>query len=196
MVNIAKFDRQDVLEKATGLFWKKGFRATSTRDLQQAMNMRPGSMYAAFGGKSDIYRLVLEQYALSMSRLLEQSLEATDTIPDGIRHFIKRVLLHPDSSEVRDVCLLYRTVSELDDDQAELLELARTRLKNKEARFAVLIEEAKTLGQLPGSLDAKATAADLQCRMLGIRSYLRITCDLATIEIMIDGLLRFSGGDQ
>lgn len=196
MVNVAKFDRQDVLEKATVLFWKKGFRATSTRDLQHAMNMRPGSMYAAFGGKSDIYRLVLEQYAVSMTRLLQQSLAETETIPDGIRHFVRRILLHPTSSEVRDVCLLYRTVTELDDDQAELLEFARSKLMNKEASLAALLEEAKNLGQVPGSLDAKATAADLQCRMLGIRSYLRITRDLTSIEAMIDNLLRFSNDCQ
>lgn len=192
MANIAKFDREDVIAKATQLFWQKGFQATSTRDLQQAVNMRPGSMYAAFGGKGDIYQLVLEQYAISMGRLLDQSLEQADTIPEGIRKFVRRVLLETTDNEVRDVCLLYRTVAELDDNQAELLDFARSKLNDKEARFAALIQEAQNLGQLPASLHAESVAADLQCRMLGIRGYLKITRNLATIDTMIDDLLRFS----
>ncbi|MFQ3195590.1 MAG: TetR/AcrR family transcriptional repressor of nem operon, partial [Colwellia sp.] len=49
MVNKVKFERDDVIRKASQLFWEKGFHATSTRDLQEVVNMRPGSIYAAFG---------------------------------------------------------------------------------------------------------------------------------------------------
>ncbi|MFQ3219797.1 MAG: TetR/AcrR family transcriptional repressor of nem operon, partial [Paraglaciecola sp.] len=46
MANTSKFDREEVLEKAKNLFWEKGYLGTSTRELQNAIDMRPGSIYA------------------------------------------------------------------------------------------------------------------------------------------------------
>ncbi|MEP3563102.1 MAG: helix-turn-helix domain-containing protein, partial [Marinobacter sp.] len=55
MANKVKFERENVVRVASELFWKKGFHATSTRDLQDAVNMRPGSIYSAFGSKEGLY---------------------------------------------------------------------------------------------------------------------------------------------
>jgi len=55
MANKVKFERENVIRVASQLFWEKGFTATSTRDLQEAINMRPGSIYAAFGSKEVLY---------------------------------------------------------------------------------------------------------------------------------------------
>ncbi|WOD06891.1 hypothetical protein [Marinomonas sp. GJ51-6] len=37
----AKFDRQQVIENATNLYWEKGYHATSMRNLQDAIDLRP-----------------------------------------------------------------------------------------------------------------------------------------------------------
>lgn len=63
MVNVAKYDREAVIRQAMLLFWEKGFYATSTRDLQQTINLRPGSFYAAFGSKESLFREALRCYA-------------------------------------------------------------------------------------------------------------------------------------
>ena len=56
MGNAAKFDRQQVIDKATHLYWEKGFHATSMRHLQEVIDMRPGSIYAAFGSKEELFK--------------------------------------------------------------------------------------------------------------------------------------------
>ncbi|MFA0500949.1 TetR/AcrR family transcriptional regulator, partial [Vibrio sp. 10N.222.46.A1] len=56
MAKTAKFDRQDVVDKATNLYWEKGFHATSMRNLQDVIDMRPGSIYAAFGSKEGLFK--------------------------------------------------------------------------------------------------------------------------------------------
>lgn len=189
MANVAKFDRDEVLAKATWLFWSQGFQATSTRDIQQAVNMRPGSMYAAFGGKSDLYRLVLENYAHTMSTLLDQHVSEEADIPSGIRKFIARILLDVDTNEVAESCLLYRTLAELGGEHKELLEYARERLQGMEAKFIQLIGEAVIKEQLPPSTDVRAEAVRVQCAILGMRSYLRINHDRELVQSMIDELL-------
>ncbi|MGB0944737.1 MAG: TetR/AcrR family transcriptional regulator, partial [Marinomonas sp.] len=63
-----KYDRALAIEKATQLFWKLGFQATKMRDLQEELDMRPGSIYAAFGNKEALFKICLLNYA-EQSRL-------------------------------------------------------------------------------------------------------------------------------
>ena len=62
MARRAGYDRDEVLARAQALFWRKGYHTTSLKDLEAALNMRPGSIYAAFGSKealfADIFRVL------------------------------------------------------------------------------------------------------------------------------------------
>ena len=46
-----KYNQDEVIEKATVLFWQRGFQGAGMRDIQQALDMRPGSIYARFQSK-------------------------------------------------------------------------------------------------------------------------------------------------
>lgn len=59
------FDRAAALAAATRLFWENGYEATSINDLTREMNMRPGSLYAAFGDKRSLFHEVVEAYGRS-----------------------------------------------------------------------------------------------------------------------------------
>ncbi|MFZ3076621.1 MAG: helix-turn-helix domain-containing protein, partial [Psychrobacter glacincola] len=50
------YNRHEALERAIQLFWQKGFHATSLKDIEQALDMRPGSIYAAFGNKDGLFQ--------------------------------------------------------------------------------------------------------------------------------------------
>src|SRR5260370_30286936 len=51
MARPREFDRDEVLERAMSVFWSKGFTATSTSDLVEAMQIGRQSMYGSFGDK-------------------------------------------------------------------------------------------------------------------------------------------------
>jgi len=57
-----EFDEDDLLEKATDLFWRKGFEAVSVRDLAEATGVKMASLYAAYGDKRGLYRAALDHY--------------------------------------------------------------------------------------------------------------------------------------
>ncbi|WP_250004849.1 TetR/AcrR family transcriptional regulator [Actinoplanes sp. M2I2] len=59
------FDRAAALAAATRLFWQNGYEATSINDLTREMNIRPGSLYAAFGDKRALFNEVVEAYGRS-----------------------------------------------------------------------------------------------------------------------------------
>lgn len=58
------FDRDDALQKAMLLFWKHGYEATSLNDITTALEVKPSSVYSAFGDKKSLF---LEAVALYLS---------------------------------------------------------------------------------------------------------------------------------
>ncbi|AZG73488.1 TetR/AcrR family transcriptional regulator [Shewanella livingstonensis] len=186
MANISKFDREEVLEKAKNLFWQKGFLATSTREIQTTMDMRPGSIYAAFGSKADLYHQTLIHYAQTSARNLNVQIEQNDHVWDGLKQYLRNLLL-PCSAEVpSELCMVMRTLAELDESHHETLIIARDLLTQVEHRFASVIEQAQNQGDLPAQLDKYQVAKKLQVNIIGLRSYLKATGDTATVNQQLE----------
>jgi AcrR family transcriptional regulator len=56
------FSREDVLEKATPVFWKQGFANTSLQDLEQATGVNKSGLYSEFRDKEDLFLGCLRHY--------------------------------------------------------------------------------------------------------------------------------------
>lgn len=56
------FDPDAVLRRALGLFWERGYEATSLSDLADVMGIRSASIYACFGNKAELFRQVMQLY--------------------------------------------------------------------------------------------------------------------------------------
>ncbi len=66
-----EFELDDAIEKATGLFWRNGYEATSLSDLTKEIGISPPSFYFAFGNKEGLFRKVVERYFAEQSKLVE-----------------------------------------------------------------------------------------------------------------------------
>jgi AcrR family transcriptional regulator len=58
----AEFDKQEALESAMRVFWKKGFVGASLSELTAAMGINKPSMYAAFGNKEALFVKAADNY--------------------------------------------------------------------------------------------------------------------------------------
>lgn len=56
------YDRDEVLNKAAFVFWKKGFADTSLQDLEKATGVNKSGLYAEFKDKDGLYVSSLEHY--------------------------------------------------------------------------------------------------------------------------------------
>ncbi|GGP60179.1 TetR/AcrR family transcriptional regulator [Shewanella saliphila] len=186
MANISKFDRDDVLEKAKNLFWQKGFLATSTREIQTTMDMRPGSIYAAFGSKADLFHQTLINYAQTSARVLNEQLAQHDHAWDGLKQYL-RGLIVPCSAQVpSELCMVMRTLAELDESHQETLDIAKDLLTQVENRFANIVEQAQQQGDLSAEFDKQKIAKKLQVHIIGLRSYLKATGDTDTVNQQLE----------
>ena len=62
MARTKQFEVENVLDAAVGLFWKKGFHATSANDLVEHLGVSRSSLYDTFGDKRNLYIQALHQY--------------------------------------------------------------------------------------------------------------------------------------
>jgi len=70
------FDESQVLDDAVDLFWKRGFRTTTTRDLEAALGLSQSSLYNAFGSKQGLFTAALDRYEGMTGAALLEPLES------------------------------------------------------------------------------------------------------------------------
>lgn len=56
------FNRDEAIETAMRLFWRRGYEGVSIGDLTVAIGIAPPSLYSAFGSKAGLYREALDRY--------------------------------------------------------------------------------------------------------------------------------------
>jgi len=86
------FDPDEALDAAMRLFWHRGYRATTTRDLTEALGIGQSSLTSAFGGKGDLADAALRRYLEGLDDALigpmrdsEDGLAAIDRFLAGLR---------------------------------------------------------------------------------------------------------------
>jgi TetR/AcrR family transcriptional repressor of nem operon len=65
-----QFELDDVLSQALNLFWRKGYRHTTTRALETELGITQSSLYNAFGSKAGLLDAVLDRYQSTVDEAL------------------------------------------------------------------------------------------------------------------------------
>ena len=87
-----EFDYGRAIERATRMFWAKGYSAASMRDLLKAMGIGEGSFYHLFGSKNRLYLECLNHYNETATRCRLEALDAEPSVRKGLRDFFKGLI--------------------------------------------------------------------------------------------------------
>lgn len=82
-----QFDEQAAKQAILGVFWEKGFAATSLDDLSKATGMVRPSLYGAFGSKADMYLMSMDVFLDSLTDV-RTGLASSQTPEGAIRQFL------------------------------------------------------------------------------------------------------------
>jgi AcrR family transcriptional regulator len=63
-----QFSREEVLEKALPLFWKRGYADTGLKDIEEATGVNKSGLYSEFKDKEDLYLAALRHYVKTRRR--------------------------------------------------------------------------------------------------------------------------------
>jgi len=171
----ASFDRETALDRAMALFWAKGFHATSLKDIEAALDMRPGSIYAAFGSKEELFERALERYTQTSRSVLSAAMVGAEGPLEGLAAHIRGLgaaMSAPrDTAMPSRACMLMKTVLEMPAEDAALRQVAEAMMRATEGVFAEAFRSAQAVGDLPAEADPDHLAARLQAQILGLRAY-------------------------
>jgi AcrR family transcriptional regulator len=188
MANAVKYDRDAVVEKATQLYWEKGFHGTSMRNLQDVIDLRPGSIYAGFGSKEALFGEALDYYAKATDLRLQGCLA------EGVEHlcelkaFVKYALTGGERAAPSGMCMLVKTVAELTPENPQLLAKAKLQLGAVEQGFAKVIAAAQANGELDATKDPAKLAQYLQIQLMGLRTYVCAKDGDAPIDELVNAI--------
>ncbi|WP_440454072.1 TetR/AcrR family transcriptional regulator [Psychrobacter sp. ASPA161_9] len=185
----AKFNRDDVIEKAKNLYWEKGYHATSMRNLQDVVDMRPGSIYAAFGNKDNLFKEALNRYAEEGAANLANNIAQEETVLAGLKRFIHTVTVCSKGTAPSGICMVVKTIGELtQNDSPELLNHATSILERVEASFVKTFQQAIDNGEISSDKDPAELACYFQIQVMGLRTYAQVSNDTDAVEKYIDGI--------
>lgn len=188
-----EFDYERAVDRATQLFWKKGYSNTSLRELLKVMGIGEGSFYNSFGSKKDLYLECLGHYNDTVSRRRLNALVSPASVKEGVRAFFKCVLDDLDNPKTPQVCMLANGLS---SDVLAERELARSIVSDIRwfaGTFVRRLEEAKKAGELPPEFNAAVAAHVLVTFLQGLFRVIRVLQDRAQVEQQIEALLRGLG---
>ena len=182
MTRPREFDETDALQSAMNCFWKRGYEATSMRDLAASMGMSAPSLYNAFGDKQALFARALELYLDCNARERVRQLESSLPPKDAIRQFFAEILDHSISDRERKGCFLVNSALEVAPHQKELGAIIAKQFGEIEAFFKRCILAAQTDGTAPHGIDANDTARLLLGVLLGVRVLARSAPNRSLLE--------------
>jgi len=150
------FDEAGALEKATQVFWSKGYDGVTIDDLVAGMGVGRPSLYAVFGDKRAIFLRVLKAYAERKGALAAKALLSPPILRNSLAAFLRYNVESATEKGSARGCLLMCVAPLVDN--AEVREF----LQNVAAGGAALVEgrfrDAISAGEIPSDVPAAERA--------------------------------------
>src|SRR5208337_2947134 len=153
------FDEKDALEKATQVFWSKGYDGVTIDDLVAGMGVGRPSLYAVFGDKRAIFLRVLRAYAERKGASAAKALLSPRTLRDSLAVFLRHAVETATEEGSAPGCLLVCVAPLVNDAEV------RQFLQNAAAHAAGLVEsrfrDGIGAGEIPSDFPVAARATQV-----------------------------------
>ena len=166
------FDETGALEKATQVFWSKGYDGVTIDDLVAGMGVGRPSLYAVFGDKRAIFLRVLRAYAERNGASAAKALLSPQGLRDSIAGFLTYNVETATKKGSARGCLLVCVAPLVNDAEV------RQFLQNAGAAAAALVErrfrDGINAGEIPSDFPVAARASQVMDFARGLAMRARI----------------------
>jgi TetR/AcrR family transcriptional repressor of nem operon len=133
------------------MFWQQGYDGTPVQALCRAMDLQPGSVYAAFGSKRDLFVAALRRYTETVSDEAVARINGAPSGLQGLREYFDHLVdAMVDGKRARG-CLITNSLVEFAARDPELAGMFQVHLARLQTSFAAALARARADGQLrPG----------------------------------------------
>lgn len=173
------FDTDEILDRATAVFWAKGYEATSMSDLLKATGINKGSLYNAFGSKKALFTQAFLKYDREQRQATLSQLKAMNDPVAAINTLFDALIEQSLADKEKKGCLLVNTALDLPNQDEDIAKAVKAGMKNFEAFFVDQIKLGKKSGAIPAHVDPKKAAKGLLTLVTGLRVLARGVFDKA-----------------
>ena len=179
-------ERDETLRKALDFFWKNGFSGGSTRELGQALDMHPGSIYSAFGSKEGHCLEVLELYGKQSHQWFSECMDEAGFF-EGLKIYLTAMVIdkkHPCT------CFVAKTLSSHLESEQTLVERAKALMEEFRGELRSQVEKARKAGEIGPNVDLDAFTTMVLVQLTGVRSFADSVDERAELERAIEEAVR------
>jgi len=193
MARPVEFDREKALHDAMLQFWRRGYHETSVRDLTEATQLKPGSLYGAFDNKRTLFLRSLDCYSNELKQFVDSMLRSDEPPLVRIGLFFEHLLGETAGDLEGKGCLLVNTLLETPVEDEAVNQRVSSALAYVEQSFREVLAEALERGELASGKDPSRLARFLMAGIFGLRVYSKMRSQREELDGIVDSLLSALG---
>lgn len=179
------FKDDELIIRAQGVFWEKGYTATSLSDLLKTTGVGSGSFYNTFkGGKKEIFSKSIQQRRNAFEHFKVEVSKSESPI-DVIKTFFRSIATEDKKAHQRG-CIIANTIVEMSNLDEELENEAIQILKEVELMFTKAIRHAQDTGLINNPTEPHVLGRYLVTFWCGLNTLRRMYPDSQTLLQQID----------
>ncbi|EEE36639.1 transcriptional regulator, TetR family [Rhodobacteraceae bacterium KLH11] len=182
MARHREFDIDQALDRAMDVFWRYGYAGAPIQEICDAMQLKPGSVYAAFGNKHGLFLAVVRRYIEQMNHPGMEMIRTNPNGVDGIRDYFDFIADGIINGNRVWGCLGTNAFIELKESDAELSAIMTDHLSSLEAAFYEALSR-------DGIENARDQAKYLLCFAQGLNVVAKTALDQSALAATIEAAL-------
>lgn len=185
MARPRSFEREEVVEKALGVFWRQGYQATSVQDLVEATGLNRGSLYDTFGDKHGLFLETVNYYRANVSAQRLARLEAPGPLRERVAGFFQGIIDFAQGEGRLLGCLMTNSTVELAPHDRDARLAVAANMGAMEAAFRRVLTRAKKNGELAGDKSPADLARFFTATANGLNVMAKTAPEPATLRSVV-----------
>ncbi len=186
MARKKNFVEAEILEKALGLFWERGYNATSVQDLVDHLGINRASIYDTWGDKHGLYLETLKHYRQHTSSYLLEKLRSERSAKEIVKDFLYDVVNDSVTDEMRKGCFMANSATEMANCDNTVYRLFSENRIKMEAVLNELVKEGQERGEFATRFESQAYARFIFNTASGLRTLAKGTIAEKELNEVVD----------
>ena len=189
MPRVKLFDENEVLKKASELFWKKGYHATSIQDLVSSLGINRGSLYDTYGGKKELFDKAFQLYRKTNTNGVVAVLESQNEVKKGFRNLFEKEINQTISDKDKKGCFVVNTTTELIPGENEMLKILQENKRFFENAFYEFLLKGQQNGEISKNKNLKTISRLFYIFISGLQVVAKVETNPKKLMNSVDEIL-------
>lgn len=183
------FDRDDALDRAMHLFWRRGYEATSVSDLTETMGITPPSLYAAFGDKKRLFLEAVDRYQSGPGSFAQAALCDEPTAERAMRRLLMETIDSFFEKNNPRGCMVVLAATNCTTDSSDILDELAGRRRMAERLVRDRIAAGRAAGEIPPDADVDTLAGTIVTTLYGLSIRARDGASRASLRKVVEQVM-------